>query len=286
MRLLTCVGFALALTLGACSSGDDEPEDEPEAGTGGNAGASGEGAGGEAGASGDDGSASGLSTAGVSGGSPRAGGGADPEGDAGPDDAMLDEDRPLSSLTGDELKFLCAELAVLADSIATEQDATRLSCILLAGAFSGAGASFDVAACEAQVDQCLISDDGWISTMRCEVQAFHEATLDCHISIAQYRQCLVASAEVLAEWIDTYSCQSFAEASTQAPGGESSSVAECAPVMAACPALFQNGTSGPAPNGCDDSCLDSKDEFCDDGGPGSLTRTCPLGTDCSDCGPR
>lgn len=285
MKVVARAGLLLALIMVGCSSGDD-PEGEPEAGTGGNAGAGGEGAGGGAGASGDDGAASGLSTAGVSGGSPREDGG-EPEGDAGPGDASsIDEDRPLSSLTGDELKLLCAELAELADSIATEQDAARLSCVLLAGAFSGAGAGFDVAACEAQVDQCLISDDGWISTMRCEVQEFHRATLDCHISIAQYRQCLVASAEVLAEWIDTFTCQSFTMAGTQAPAGESTSVAECAPVMAACPALFENGTSGPAPNGCDDSCLDAKDQFCDDGGPGSLTSTCPLGTDCSDCGPR
>lgn len=36
---------------------------------------------------------------------------------------------------------------------------------------------------------------------------------------------------------------------------------------------------------CSNSCKFSRDGECDDGGPGSHHRVCPLGTDCADCGP-
>ncbi len=38
--------------------------------------------------------------------------------------------------------------------------------------------------------------------------------------------------------------------------------------------------------GCTDTCRTSRDNECDDGGPGSLYDVCALGTDCADCGPR
>jgi hypothetical protein len=38
--------------------------------------------------------------------------------------------------------------------------------------------------------------------------------------------------------------------------------------------------------GCNEDCLFAGDGECDDGGPGSLTDICLLGTDCSDCGAR
>lgn len=37
---------------------------------------------------------------------------------------------------------------------------------------------------------------------------------------------------------------------------------------------------------CDDSCPWAYDGECDDGGPGAMWSVCPLGSDCSDCGPR
>lgn len=37
---------------------------------------------------------------------------------------------------------------------------------------------------------------------------------------------------------------------------------------------------------CSDICAYASDNFCDDGGPGSLLDTCPLATDCTDCGLR
>ena len=37
---------------------------------------------------------------------------------------------------------------------------------------------------------------------------------------------------------------------------------------------------------CMNTCGSSGDGECDDGGPGSLYNICPLGTDCTDCGPR
>jgi hypothetical protein len=48
----------------------------------------------------------------------------------------------------------------------------------------------------------------------------------------------------------------------------------------------EGGVGGVPPGpGCDDSC-GLVDAECDDGGPGAITNICPLGTDCTDCGPR
>jgi hypothetical protein len=48
------------------------------------------------------------------------------------------------------------------------------------------------------------------------------------------------------------------------------------------------GTGGPTGAGdlCTDTCPYNHDNFCDDGGPLSLTGNCALGTDCADCGTR
>ena len=37
---------------------------------------------------------------------------------------------------------------------------------------------------------------------------------------------------------------------------------------------------------CEDTCIWTGDGDCDDGGTDSITSTCDLGTDCTDCGPR
>jgi len=269
-------GFVLALTLTAlaCSS-DDDAKDEPQAGTeGGNAGTSG-----GAGASGA-GAASGAGSGGEAAG----------ESDAGPDGSgiELDDGRALSSLSTVETKELCTQLLMIADTIADEDDVARLGCVLLASVFGGSGGAFNVAACEDTVDGCLLDGEGVVSSMRCEPERLHGATVGCELTIAQYRECVVASSARLAEWVETFSCQSLADPETPSPTSidpSAASLPECAPVMAACPALFEP-EGGPAADGCDDTCSDAHDDFCDDGGPGSITRFCAIGTDCADCGPR
>jgi hypothetical protein len=55
------------------------------------------------------------------------------------------------------------------------------------------------------------------------------------------------------------------------------------------PATDDDGDGAETPRSlCDDSCNWpwSLNEACEDGGPGSASHACPLGTDCSDCGPR
>jgi len=37
---------------------------------------------------------------------------------------------------------------------------------------------------------------------------------------------------------------------------------------------------------CTETCTRARDGECDDGGPGSVSSLCTLGTDCTDCGPR
>ncbi len=46
------------------------------------------------------------------------------------------------------------------------------------------------------------------------------------------------------------------------------------------------GVTATASAQCETSCPYDGDGECDDGGPGSDTSVCELGTDCSDCGPR
>ena len=294
LRILVRTGFALALMATGCSS-DDDAKDEPQAGTaGGNGGTSG-GAGGAgasgAGSSGAGASGSGGDGSGSGGGGAGAGSGGEAasESDAGPDGSgiVLDDGRALSSLSTVETKELCTQLLAIADTIADEDDVARLGCVLLASVFGGSGGTFNVAACEETVRGCLLDGEGVVSSMRCRPARLHEATVGCELTIAQYRECVVASSAQLAEWIDTFSCQSLADPETPSPTGidpSAASTPECAPVMAACPLLFEP-EGGPAADGCDDTCSDAHDDFCDDGGPGSLTRFCAIAR-LHRCGPR
>jgi hypothetical protein len=282
----------LALTTAACSSNDQRP-DEPQAGTeAGSAGADGgAGAGGAgASASGAGGASGAAGAASGSGGSAAAsgvGGTLDPDIDGGADDGV-DGDLSLADLSDQEIKGLCRELAELSDMIASPADVVRLGCVLLASAFAGSGGEFDVATCEDSVQGCLLNDEGVVSTMRCEPEKLREATVGCVVTVDQYRACAVAGAERTAEWVDAFSCMTLAESSAPSPMAidtSPSSIPECAPVQAACPTIFESGNE-PAADGCDETCIDAKDDFCDDGGPGSYTNRCAIGTDCTDCGPR
>jgi len=292
------LSLALAHATLACSGGDDDSEPESAAGTNGDTSGSGA-ASGAAGTSGSAGTSAGTgggagTSAGTSGASGTTGdAGSGPMGDASTIDPLAPielDDKTLSSLTKADAKELCTNLSALTDTIANEEDVARLGCVLFASVFSGVGGTFDALACEAQVQSCLINDSGIVSTMRCDVDGLLEAVMGCELTVGQYRQCAIASAERLALWIDTFSCEYLAN-----PGVismlagldmSSSSLSECAPVMAACPGLFDEGGGEPAANGCDDTCGEANDDFCDDGGPGSLTDLCALGTDCTDCGPR
>jgi hypothetical protein len=281
--------FVLAFAVAACSDNDGPPA-EPEAGTEGgsagtNGGAGSSGAGGVGGASGAGaGAASGNDGSAAASG---VGGAPDPDIDGGADEGV-DGDLSLADLSDQEIKELCRELAELSDMIASPADIVRLGCVLLASAFSGSGGEFDVATCEASVQSCLLNDEGVVSTMRCEPEKLREATVGCVVTVDQYRACAVAGAERTAEWVDAFSCTTLAESSSPSPMAidtSPSSIPECAPVEAACPTIFISGNE-PAEDGCDETCIDAKDDFCDDGGPGSYTNRCALGTDCTDCGPR
>jgi len=284
--------FVLAFAVAACSD-NDQPPAEPEAGTEGGsagttggAGSSGAGAGGVGGSSGAGAGA--TNGGGGTGAASGAGGtGADPDIDGGADDEV-DGDLSLADLSDQEIKGLCRELAELSDMIASPADVVRLGCVLLASAFGGSGGELDVATCEASVQNCLLNEEGVVSTMRCEPEKLREATVGCVVTVDQYRACAVAGAERTAEWVDAFSCMTLAESSAPSPMAidtSPSSIPECAPVQAACPTIFESGNE-PAQDGCSETCIDAKDDFCDDGGPGSYTNRCALGTDCTDCGPR
>jgi hypothetical protein len=54
------------------------------------------------------------------------------------------------------------------------------------------------------------------------------------------------------------------------------------------PLAFQGASADPIGicGLCNDTCEDADDSFCDDGGPNFDYDICPLGSDCTDCGPR
>jgi uncharacterized protein YceK len=75
-------------------------------------------------------------------------------------------------------------------------------------------------------------------------------------------------------------------------GGNEPPARPTAPATAAAPGTAATKPPLPAKPGaaegagCTNTCRTAFDTECDDGGPGSLYSICPLGTDCSDCGPR
>jgi hypothetical protein len=101
------------------------------------------------------------------------------------------------------------------------------------------------------------------------------------------------AAAAVASVLRIFTCESLADPEAAEMSFASSSELdpltqpECAPLLAQCPELFDApDDSQPAPNGCSETCRASDDLFCDDGGPGSDTSLCALGTDCLDCGRR
>ena len=137
----------------------------------------------------------------------------------------------------------------------------------------------------------MADGQGEVTTMsECDPAALMAASSDCEVTIRAYVACLSDTLDLAATFFDAITCETLADPSVVAEAlamPSTSDIATCAAIEQACPELLSSGSNGPpAADGCDDTCSDAMDGFCDDGGPGAFFDLCALGTDCSDCGPR
>lgn len=215
-----------------------------------------------------------------------------------PDD-VSDRDA-LSSLDGESALAVCDALDARFEAAFGDADAERLACALFGVLFSAVpdgmgGATIDVATCRQWEQECLAGGGGLTSLTQCDTGRFVVAAADCPLSVGEYEQCFDGQLAALLDLIDVVSCDAPADPAlldAAALGGDPASVPACETFVTQCPALVTppddgSGTTGtPAKDGCDETCGFAGDGECDDGGPGSPFGFCPLGTDCTDCGPR
>jgi hypothetical protein len=156
------------------------------------------------------------------------------------------------------------------------------------------------AACEEEVQRCMQNppDDaaGEMEevSIDCDSSDATDGFVGCSATVGELETCLnaaIAEARSLLSLIDCATLTDPEMAREAARGGSDPfGVPECEALNAECPGAV--GGSGdasngePAASGCTDTCEDADDGFCDDGGDGSDTSICALGTDCTDCGSR
>jgi hypothetical protein len=219
----------------------------------------------------------------------------------------------LSDLTERDAERLCDAIEGAAGGL-NVQDALRLSCTLIAisrsvtGVASGQPA-IDQQRCEELADECVSEgfDDAEF-TVECSSDEVLSTIEDCDVTVAEFESCLNAAWAQQAQLARVLTCASATnpEMLEQLFAGTSAFVPECEALDTRCPGFFDEdvdsgdrggfagtggsgGGSGGSAGGftsCSDTCSDADDGYCDDGGPGSQFSICPLGTDCTDCGPR
>jgi hypothetical protein len=200
----------------------------------------------------------------------------------------------VADLTEADALALCDTLNMQLDAIVSSEDVEQVGCTLWALLFSvnPATGAVDPSACASTRDACIADPSGGsvMTTSECNTEATMTLPDDCNVTIGEYADCLAASIALIDGFLDAFSCETLADptvAATAFAMPDPSEIPACAPIQQSCPSLLDLSASGPpAADGCDDTCSDAMDFFCDDGGPGSLTNICALGTDCTDCGPR
>jgi hypothetical protein len=193
----------------------------------------------------------------------------------------------ISDLTEAGAVALCAEIASASESVISEEQLSELGCTLFALLFGGAD---DAASCERSKNECLGLGGMSTTSTECDAEGLRAAGADCAVTTRQFGQCLIAGAQQASNILGAFQCEVFSDpnklgellATEMGP----ESLPECAEIVSMCPDVLEPDKGEPAADGCDETCSDAMDDFCDDGGPGSLTDLCALGTDCTDCGPR
>lgn len=118
---------------------------------------------------------------------------------------------------------------------------------------------------------------------------------DCTATVGELQSCLDASVAAFHQAIGSRSCDDVkidgtttARPATQNPPAYQALQMKCPNIRFNRDSSSTGGSQPPpSPTGCDDTCTEAKDGFCDDGGSGSSGfNTCGLGTDCTHCGQR
>jgi hypothetical protein len=212
------------------------------------------------------------------------------------------------ALGDSDLVDVCEALGARLGNVVSDAEAERLACTSLALFVSvepadGGQGTVNADACNRSVDDCLtLGLERGMRSTDCDLESLTAATRECSATVAEYEACVDAQAEFVVRLVDALNCDTLASptvAKVMAGGDalDSATLSECRPIAAACPELLTDmgrsggGTGGspssaPAVDGCDDTCLFAGDNECDDGGGGSNTDFCGLGSDCADCGQR
>jgi hypothetical protein len=220
----------------------------------------------------------------------------------------------LSEITAAEGQTLCNSLVQSTQSVFANGQLERFTCTI--GSLSTSirqNASgmqeLDRAACEQFVSSCIA--EGETTTQNnCAEADLSMAFTGCEATVSELQACLGATLAAMRALIqqvtcsaqlsdlmmssglvEPLACETF---DMKCPGGLSAigDATEALPEIDG--SAGAGGTSGRggaggtggSGAGCTETCRDSMDNFCDDGGEGSHTNICALGTDCSDCGPR
>lgn len=281
------VGMVCATALAACYGGGNG------SGDGGIAGYSG---GSNAGASG----AAGTSGSGGTGGTI-------------PVNTGLAPSKVLSSITAAEGQTLCNSLVQSTQSVFGNGQLQRFTCTISALPTSirenaSGMPELDRAACEQSVSSCVAEEGTTTVENNCAEADLSTAFADCEATVSELQACLGASLAQMRALIQQVTCSAplsqlmsgsgFEEPvacdafDMKCPGGLSAigdatdALPEIDEGSAGAGGSGGAGGAGGGGGGCTETCQDSMDHFCDDGGEDSETDICALGTDCTDCGPR
>lgn len=159
-------------------------------------------------------------------------------------------------------------------------------------------AELDRAACEQSVSTC-IAEGETTTENNCAEADLSTAFAGCQATVSELQACLGASLAAMRALIQQVTCSASLSQLMMGSGFEEP--VACDTFDMKCPGGLSaigvatdalpddedaTGTAGGGGAGCTDTCQDAADHFCDDGGEGSETNICGLGTDCTDCGPR
>ena len=224
------------------------------------------------------------------------GGGSNPSVSSG-----LPKEASVSGLSETDQAQLCEATAEAAASVVDEGSICTLLGAVAAITFSETTdqVTVDRATCEAARDECL-NEDTVVETTeeQCSPDEVMSTLENCQATVGEVEACLSAQLRLVQSVVSRLNCGATITMDDIQDFEASQDPAECEGLDQTCPGLFSDtdfigdtgttatGGSEPSATGCDETCFFSDDGECDDGGEGSVTSACGLGTDCMDCGQR
>jgi hypothetical protein len=196
----------------------------------------------------------------------------------------------VSDLTADQATQLCNAVATSTNRVITDEKYCTFFAVTQTLAPTGNGSfQLDATACDSAVQDCLSNGQSFASGSGCDSGQVADIA-SCNVTVQEFQACYTAKLQSASTLFGSLSCDRAPTTEEVSSFDPNAQPPECDGLDQKCPGVF--GTSSgndltPSPTGCDDTCTgNTNDGFCDDGGPGSDTDFCGLGTDCSDCGAR